>query len=209
MSSDQVGPDLLLELGTSTLCEASSLPCSLDYALRPVWRGAATAGPAYPLRCAAGDNLAIHVAVERAAPGSVLVIDAGGHLAGYWGEVLTVAAEARGIAGLVIDGGVRDIDALERRRFPVFARGVAMRGTVKSQVPSVGKPIVVAGVVVAPGDLVVADTDGVLVLPAAHVDATVKAAQSRQRREIQFMERLRRGETTLEMFGLTNARTLA
>ena len=108
-------------LGTSTLFEASGLSTSAtDVAIRPVWAGAAVAGPAYPLECSPGDNLAIHIAMEKAPRGSILVISTGGFVAGYWGEVLTVAAEAAGVAGLVIDGGVRDVAALTARRFPVI-----------------------------------------------------------------------------------------
>lgn len=195
--------DELLRHGTSTLCEASGLPCALDYAIRPVWSGAAVAGPAYPLRCAPGDNLAIHIAVDAVPPGHVLVVDASGYVAGYWGEVLAVAAQARGITGLVIDGGVRDIDALEKRKFPAFARGIGMRGTVKFHAPSVGEPIVIAGVVIAPGDLVVADTDGVLAIPQAHVARTLEGARKRTDKEAVTMKRLLAGETTLELLGLT------
>lgn len=195
--------DELLRHGTSTLCEASGLPCALDYAIRPVWRGAAVAGPAYPLRCAPGDNLAIHIAVDAVPPGHVLVVDASGYVAGYWGEVLAVAAQARGITGLVIDGGVRDIDALEKRKFPAFARGIGMRGTVKFHAPSVGEPIVIAGVAIAPGDLVVADTDGVLAIPQAHVTRTLEGARKRTDKEAVTMKRLQAGETTLELLGLT------
>lgn len=195
--------DELLRHGTSTLCEASGLPCALDYAIRPVWAGAAVAGPAYPLRCAPGDNLAIHIAVDAVPPGHVLVVDASGYVAGYWGEVLAVAAQARGITGLVIDGGVRDIDALERRKFPAFARGIGMRGTVKFHAPSVGEPIVIAGVAIAPGDLVVADTDGVLAIPQAYVARTLEGARKRTDKEAVIMKRLEAGETTLEILGLT------
>ncbi len=195
--------DELLRHGTSTLCEASGLACALDYAIRPVWTGAAIAGPAYPLRCAPCDNLAIHIAVDAAPPGHVLVVDASGYVAGYWGEVLTVAAEARGITGIIIDGGVRDIDALDRRKFPAFARGIGMRGTVKFHAPSVGEPIVIAGVAIAPGDLVVADTDGVLAIPQAHVARTLEGARGRTDKEAVIMKRLQAGETTLEILGLT------
>jgi 4-hydroxy-4-methyl-2-oxoglutarate aldolase len=195
--------DELLRHGTSTLCEASGLPCALDCAIRPVWRGSAVAGPAYPLRCAPGDNLAIHIAVDAVPPGHVLVVDASGYVAGYWGEVLTVAAEARGITGIIIDGGLRDIDALERRKFPAFARGVGMRGTVKFHAPSVGEPIVIAGVAIAPGDLVVADTDGVLAIPQAPVARTLEGARKRTDKEAVTMKRLQAGETTLELLGLT------
>lgn len=195
--------DELLRHGTSTLCEASRLPCALDHAIRPVWFGAAVAGPVYPLRCAPGDNLAIHIAVDAAPPGHVLVVDASGYVAGYWGEVLTVAANARGITGIIIDGGLRDIDALERRKFPAFARGIGMRGTVKFHAPSVGELIVIAGVAIAPGDLVVADTDGVLAIPQSEVARTLEAARQRTEKEAVSMKRLLAGETTLEMLGLT------
>ena len=195
--------DELLRHGTSTLCEASGMPCALDYNIRPVWSGAAVAGPAYPLRCAPGDNLAIHIALDAVSSGHVLVVDASGYVAGYWGEVLAVAAQARGVTGLVIDGGVRDIDALERRKFPAFSRGVGMRGTVKCHAPSVGEPIVVAGVAIAPGDLVVADTDGVLAIPQAQVARTLEGARKRTDKEAVTMKRLQAGETTLELLGLT------
>ncbi len=193
----------LLRHGTSTICEASGLPCALDHAIRPVWSGAAVAGPAFPLRCAPGDNLAIYIAVDAAPPGHLLVVDASGYVAGYWGEVLTVAAEARNITGIIIDGGVRDIDALERRKFPAFARGIGMRGTVKFHAPSVGKPIIVANVAISPGDLIVADADGVLSLPQAEVVRTLERARQRTDKEAITMKRLQAGETTLELLGLT------
>ena len=171
--------DELLQHGTSTLCEASGLPSALDYNIRPVWPGATIAGAALPLRCAPGDNLAIHLAVEQANPGDVLVVDGHGYIAGYWGEILTVAAQARGIAGLVIDGVVRDLAALEKRRFPVFARGIAMRAAVKLHAPSVGEPIVIADVAIARGDLIVADADGVVAIPQAQVERTLNGARLR------------------------------
>lgn len=201
-SPDEI--DEFLRHGTSTLCEAAALPCALDHALRPVWPGAALAGTAFPLRCAPGDNLAIHYTVAEAGKGDVLVVDAAQYIGGYWGEVLTAAAEARGIAGLVIDGGVRDIAALERRKFPVFARGVGMRGCVKLHAPSVGETIVIAGVTVARGDLVVADADGVLSIPSTQVARTLAAARQRTDKEASMMQRLAQGETTLQILGLAD-----
>lgn len=192
-----------LSLGTSTLYEASGLPCSVDPAIRAVWHGAAIAAPAYPLQCSPGDNLAIHLAVERAPRGSVLVVGTSDFVAGYWGEVLTVAAEATGIVGLVIDGGVRDIAALARRRFPVFSRGISVRGTVKSSVASVGKPFLFAGAPVAAGDFVVADDDGVVVLPAAELSRVLTAGEARAAKEADFMKRLADGATTVDLLGLS------
>ena len=194
--------DELLQHGTSTLCEASGLPSALDYTIRPVWPGATIAGAAFPLRCAPGDNLAIHLAVEQANPGDVLVVDGHGYIAGYWGEILTVAAQARGIAGLVIDGGVRDLAALEKRKFPVFARGIAMRAAVKLHAPSVGEPIVIADVAIARGDLIVADADGVVAIPQAQVERTLAGARQRSEKEAAIIRRLQAGETTVQILGL-------
>ena len=194
-------------LGTSTLFEASGLATSAaDSAIRPVWAGASIAGPAYPLECSPGDNLAIHIAMEKAPRGSILVVSTGGFVAGYWGEVLTVAAEAADIAGLVIDGGVRDIAALTSRRFAAFTRGISMRGTIKASAPSVGQPISFTGTPVAAGDLVVADDDGVLVIPAAHVERTLADGQVRADKEARMMEALTQGRSTLELMNLTNWR---
>lgn len=197
--------DELLRHGTSTLCEASGFPGALDPALRPVWPGAAIVGTALPVRCAAGDNLAIHRAVAAALPGDVLVVDGQQYIGGYWGEILTVAAQARGIAGLVIDGGVRDVAALEKRRFPVFARGIGMRACVKVSAPPVSDSVVVGGVSVTRGDLVVADSDGACIVPKALVEATLAAARQRSEREVSIMQRLEAGETTIDILGLARA----
>lgn len=195
------------KLGTSTLYEASGLATSsVDPAIHTVWPGASVAGPAYPLECSPGDNLSIHIAMEQVPRGSVLVVSTGGFVSGYWGEVLTVAAEAAGIVDLVIDGGVRDIAALTARRFPVFTRGICMRGTIKASAPSVGQPISFAGTPVAAGDLVVADDDGVLVIPAAHVEETLALGQVRAGKEAKMMDALREGRSTLELMGLTSWR---
>jgi 4-hydroxy-4-methyl-2-oxoglutarate aldolase len=157
---------LAKKLGASTLYEASGIKsCALARQVRPVWEGAVVAGPAYPVACAPGDNLAIQIALGKAPAGSILVVTTEQFIAGYWGEVLTVAAQAVGIKGLVIDGGVRDISALRRRQFPVFSAGVSVHGTHKDTVISVGQAIQITGTPVHPGDLVIADEDGVVILP--------------------------------------------
>jgi 4-hydroxy-4-methyl-2-oxoglutarate aldolase len=197
---------LCLDLGTSTLYEASKLNCSVDPAIRPVWDGARVVGTAYPLVCSPGDNLALHLAVEQAPKGSVLVVATSSFVAGYWGEVLSVAAVAAGIRGLVIDGGVRDVDALKRMRFPAFSRGISMRGTIKRTAPSVGNEILFGGVPVAPGDVVIGDADGVVVVPSGRFAQVLDAAQARAEKETQFMEKLRNGATTVELLGLQQHR---
>ena len=135
------------------------------------------AAPAYTARCAPADNLAVHLAVTLAPPGSVLVVDASHEPErGYWGEVLTTAAEARGLAGLVIDGCVRDTAALEAHGFPVFSAGVALRGAAKISGGVVGAPVTIGDVEVDTGDWVVGDRDGVAVVPDGRLWTEVIAA---------------------------------
>lgn len=189
-------------LGTATLYEASGLPCYADPQIRSIWSGAFIAAPAYPLVCSPGDNLSIHIALERVPRGSVLVVSTSNFVAGYWGEVLTVAAETAGVVGLVIDGGVRDVAAMSKRRFPVFARGITVRGTVKASAPSVGLPMTLSGVPVAAGDLVVADDDGVIIIPAAEAQRTLVAGEARAAKEAEMMKQIAQGVSTLELMGL-------
>jgi 4-hydroxy-4-methyl-2-oxoglutarate aldolase len=171
--------------------------------IRPAWPGATVAGPAYPVRCTPGDNLAIHVAVSRAPAGSVLVVDVGRVPdRGYWGEVLTTGALARGLAGLVIDGGVRDVAALERLGFPAFSSTIALRGATKLSRGAVGVTTTVAGVPVSPGDWVVGDVDGVVVVPAGALTDTVAAGHRRVDAETGYFAALRDGSTTVELLGL-------
>ncbi len=192
---------VLAGLGAATLGECGARP--MPPRVRPVWAGAALAAPAYPVRCTPGDNLAVHVAVTRAPSGSVLVVDVGDVSdRGYWGEVLTTAALARGLGGLVIDGGVRDVAALEALGFPVFSRTVALRGATKVARGSVGAPVVVAGVAVDPGDWVVGDVDGVVVVPGDGLDAVVEAGRARAAAEDGYFAALRDGATTVGILGL-------
>ena len=198
---DQQTAATLRELGAATLGESGAL--AMPPRIRPVWPGATVAAPAYPVRCTAGDNLAIHVAVARAPAGSVLVVDVGDVPArGYWGEVLTTGALARGLAGLVIDGGVRDVAALERLAFPVFSQMVALPGATKSSRGTVGVDTEVAGVPVSWGDWVVGDVDGVVVVPGSGLETTLGAGQKRAAGEVDYFAALRQGATTLELLGL-------
>ncbi len=171
--------------------------------IRAAWPGARLAAPAYPVRCTTGDNLAIHVAVARAPAGTALVVDVGAEReVGYWGEVLTTAAEARGLTGLVIDGGVRDVDALAAHGFPVFATTVALPGATKKLPGTIGAKAVVGGVDVAVGDWVIGDADGVTVVAAKSLDKVLKAGRARADKEAQMFEALRSGSTTLDLLSL-------
>ena len=191
----------LRELGSATLGESGAR--AMRDRVKPVWSGARLAAPAYPVRCTTGDNLAIHVAVARAPGGSALVVDVGTERElGYWGEVLTTAAESRGIVGLVIDGCVRDTEALEAHGFPVFSAGIALRGASKSLEGTVDRPAVVAEVDVNPGDWVVGDRDGVVIVPGENLKGVVAAGRARAEREARYFEQLRSGSTTLELLSL-------
>jgi len=190
-----------LRLGSATLGESGAR--RMRSRIKPVWRGAQLAAPAYPVRCTPGDNLAVHVAVANAPAGSALVVDVGEEWElGYWGEVLTTAAEARGVVGLVIDGGVRDGDALEAHQFPVFATGLALPGATKELPGAVNRPVVLGDVDVEPGDWVVGDRDGVVVLPYATLDDVLAAGEARAEKEAGFFKALRAGTTTLELLDL-------
>lgn len=193
--------DALLGLGTATLYEASKLACFLPPRIKPVWVGARVVGRALPVSLAAADNLPIHLALEYAEEGDVLVVDGQQEECGYWGDVLSVAARARGVAGLVIDGGVRDVDQIEEQGFPVFSSSVSIRGTAKRHPGTVGEPIVLGHCPVARGDVVVADRDGVVVVPLERYESVLAAARQREAAEQGYMERLRAGELTVDIYG--------
>ncbi len=200
MSAEDVGAALAV-LGSATLGESGGRAAHLR--LRPAWPGATIAAPAYPVGCTPGDNLAVHVAVTKAPRGSALVVDVGQVVdRGYWGEVLTTAAEAAGLAGLVLDGGVRDVAALEAHGFPVFSAGIALTGATKDKPGTVGVPVRVGGIEVSAGDWVVADVDGVTFVPGGALDDVLAAGRAREAKEEGFFAALREGATTVELLGL-------
>jgi len=189
------------QLGAATIGESGGRPMSPR--VRAAWPGARISAPAFPVTCAAGDNLAIHVAVAEAPAGHVLVVSVGIEAErGYWGEVLTTGAEARGIAGLVIDGGVRDVSALEAHGFPVFSTMIALRGATKEHPGRVGGSSIVGDIQVEQGDWIVADADGVTVVPRTKLDDVLAAGRTREAKEAKMFEELRAGRTTIELLGL-------
>jgi 4-hydroxy-4-methyl-2-oxoglutarate aldolase len=162
------------------------------------------AGPAFPVATPPGNNLWIHRALAMALPGDVLVVVTSGHYeVGYWGDIMTTAALSRGLAGLVIDGSVRDSEAIARLSFPVFSRGLSILGTKKdgAEPGSLRTPVVLGDVRVELGDLVVGDADGVVVVAQAKATEVIERARESERREAEIVERLRKGETTLEIYG--------
>lgn len=202
--AEQISADVLAalsDLGVATVYEAGGGVGALDPAIKPVWRGARTCGPAYTVRCHPGDNLAIHRAVEFVSAGEVLVIQVGGLLGGYWGGILTTAAQHRGVAGLVIDGGVRDSEEIERLRFPAFSRGMGVARTVKHEQGELQVPLMVGGVMVQPGDIIIGDSDGVMSVERGRVGVVLEASRKREAAERAYVERIHKGELTIDIYG--------
>lgn len=191
-------------LGAATLHEAAGRIGALPSAIKPVAPDMRVAGSAFTVHIPAGDNLWIHRAIYQAAPGDVLVISTSGGIEwGYWGDILNTAAIEQGLGGLVIDGGVRDVAGLATMEFPVFSNGICINGTIKGYDATAWtrQPIRIGEVVVQPGDLVVGDRDGVVILPAAQVSAALAGGISRERDETDKIARIRNGERTIDIYG--------
>jgi 4-hydroxy-4-methyl-2-oxoglutarate aldolase len=203
------GADLVAraaQLGASTVHEAAGRIGALPSAITALYRDQPSmAGPAATVLCPDGDNLWLHRAIYEAAPGTVLVAEVGtGEDYGYWGEIMATAALARGIAGLVISGCVRDAVQMQQLGFPVFSTGTCIRGTGKDpQRPgAIGARLRLGDVLVSPGDLVVGDADGVVVVPRSAAGAAVTAGRAREDKEADVMAQLRAGGSTLDIYGL-------
>jgi 4-hydroxy-4-methyl-2-oxoglutarate aldolase len=194
-----------VSLSSATVHEAAGRIGALPSAIKPLDAGMRLAAPAFPVRTPPGDNLWLHRAVYAASPGDVLVIDTGtGFEYGYWGEILAEAAIARGLAGLVIHGGVRDSRRLVELEWPVFAERVCVSGTVKDPAGpgALGEPVTIGNVAVRRGDLVVADADGVVCVPSDRADDIRALSARREQAEAEYIRRIRDGETTVDIYKL-------
>ncbi|HLJ60754.1 MAG TPA: RraA family protein [bacterium] len=195
--------DQFIGFDPATLYEAADHQGMVDPAIRPAWPGARMCGIACTVVCPPGDNLMLHHAVAAAGPGMIIVATLGGYLrTGAWGEVLTVAAQARGVAGLAIDGAARDIEAIAERRFPVFARGLAIGSCTKERFGSLDIPIEFGGLIVRPGDIVLGDSDGIVIVAKERAEQILEAAARRRLREAEIMAELNKGKTTIELLHL-------
>jgi 4-hydroxy-4-methyl-2-oxoglutarate aldolase len=195
----------LRDLGAATVYEAQGAKGALDSGIKPIAAAMRVAGPALTVDARPADNLMLHYAMLKARPGDVLVVDAKGYTeAGVWGDVFTEQALRMGLAGLVINGAVRDAAAITAAGFPVFSRGLSIKGTGKHQPGRINVPVIIGDVQIHPGDIIVGDQDGLVVVTHDEVDAVLAKSRAREEQETIFRAQIKKGATTVELLRLAD-----
>ncbi|MBV0881449.1 4-carboxy-4-hydroxy-2-oxoadipate aldolase/oxaloacetate decarboxylase [Noviherbaspirillum sp. L7-7A] len=195
----------LRNFGAATIHEAQGAKGALDSGMKPIDPTSSLAGPALTVDARPADNLILHYALLKAKPGDVLVVDAKGFMeAGPWGDVLTLQAMKAGIAGLVINGCVRDANSIIGMGFPVFCRGLSIKSTAKNQPGKVNIPIMMGDVFIHPGDIIVGDRDGLVVVAQDEVDSVIASSRVREQKEDQIRKAIEHGATTAELMKLAD-----
>jgi len=192
----------LSKFSTATLHEAMGKQGNLPSAIKPISKGMKVFGPAYTAHTMPRDNKILHRAYASAKKGDVIIAHCSDYYeAGYWGDLMSLGAKTQGIAGLVIDACIRDADDIEALGFPVFSRGICIKGTSSFEDGTLNMPIVIGGVLINPGDFIIGDRDGVVVVPKNLAEETVKKAKAREEREESIREQLRLGKTSMQIYG--------
>lgn len=192
----------LAKFSTATIHEALGKQGNLPSAIKPIARGMKVCGPAFTVQTMASDNKILHRAYATAKKGDVIVAHCSDYYeAGYWGDLMSLGAKTQGIAGLVIDACIRDADDIEAIGFPIFSRGICIKGTSSFENGMMNAPIAIGGIIINPGDIIVGDRDGVVVVPQGRLQEAIEKSQAREEREEMIREQLRLGKTSMQIYG--------
>ncbi len=197
--------DLVKELSkfsAATICEALGNKGNLPSGIKPIAANMKICGSAYTVQTMPRDNVLLHRAYAYAKAGDVLIVNCSGfYEAGYWGDLMSLGAKTKGINGLVIDACVRDADDIEAMGFPVFSRGLCIRGTSNHGDGTLNEPIIIGDVLINPGDIIVGDRDGVVVVPQNKIEETIEKAMAREAKEERTRAELRKGNVSIDIYG--------